>query len=643
MTGSVDKYRVYETPQAFAEDYANLIGKNKRYTAALGSGADPVKFATALKQGGYAEDGAYVQKMVKASEMVGSAILNKIGNNIVQDLRGGATPEQVVLALRNSPTIGSDVTQALKEGKPIERILEVAGGQAYQDYVKSSPTYGMGAIQKGVVGLGKAMQEGIDGTKELYHAATGNEKALAEDRARTAERQRLDAPLMATTAGKVGYMAGKALPYVVAGTATGGTSLLPQLAVQGTVGAVDGLTTPTTRDGERLSNTVDSTAWALGGTAAGYGAGKLIGKALSKFGASPEDAALIEQKIAAAKAQGLPVSASNLTNTGKAIAESLGDDASVAAFRAKADQALARQVGQRIGVQGADAIDSNLLNAADPYKHINPVLDQAKVTLTPQVVQDIASAVPANPLTSGISQNSTVRQAAANMLKAQQAGQPVPARALQELNSELKQVAASNAVSAGERKAAGQIVQHINGAINSALTPEQQAAYQLANEQFRNMKAVEQMVRSSYDTGSVTPRQMMIAAKSGRFKNAFAAGEAPYQDLASTAMDLYGPASGRGISHELAKSIGRNLDTGMMYHAAMNPTVGVPAYLAKRAASNLLGKAVTSENPTVIKVLTGTTDIQKKLGDPAFRKMLAKVVSTGGSASSALNRKDKDK
>lgn len=62
MTGSTDAYRAYTSPEAFADDYAGLIGR--RYKGAMGSGNDILHFATALKKGGYAEDPNYVGKLV---------------------------------------------------------------------------------------------------------------------------------------------------------------------------------------------------------------------------------------------------------------------------------------------------------------------------------------------------------------------------------------------------------------------------------------------------------------------------------------------------------------------------------------------------------------------------------------------------
>jgi len=66
MTGSRDKYRAYASPDAFADDYTDLI--SRKYPSAIGA-KTPEQFAAALKAGGYAEDPNYAAKVVKATQM----------------------------------------------------------------------------------------------------------------------------------------------------------------------------------------------------------------------------------------------------------------------------------------------------------------------------------------------------------------------------------------------------------------------------------------------------------------------------------------------------------------------------------------------------------------------------------------------
>ncbi len=72
MTGSVDKYRAYENGDAFADDFAGLLGKD-RYRNVLGA-KDAGSYFTALKQGGYAEDPDYIRKGVAAAGVASAAL-----------------------------------------------------------------------------------------------------------------------------------------------------------------------------------------------------------------------------------------------------------------------------------------------------------------------------------------------------------------------------------------------------------------------------------------------------------------------------------------------------------------------------------------------------------------------------------------
>ena len=77
------------------------------------------------------------------------------------------------------------------------------------------------------------------------------------------------------------------------------------------------------------------------------------------------------------------------------------------------------------------------------------------------------------------------------------------------------------------------------------------------------------MVKASNDTGVVTPRQMLQAAKTGSFSNSFLKGDAPFQDLAGVAADLYGPAAGKGLGSVIGKAVGNTGDHSLMAAAVL--------------------------------------------------------------------------
>lgn len=94
QTGSTDNYRTYETPDAFGADYASLL--TRKYPAALNTGSDATAFATALKNGGYAEDPKYASKVSSAVEM-----LKKLGEGLANAISGTAQASELPASLQN--------------------------------------------------------------------------------------------------------------------------------------------------------------------------------------------------------------------------------------------------------------------------------------------------------------------------------------------------------------------------------------------------------------------------------------------------------------------------------------------------------------------------------------------------------------
>jgi hypothetical protein len=132
-------------------------------------------------------------------------------------------------------------------------------------------------------------------------------------------------------------------------------------------------------------------------------------------------------------------------------------------------------------------------------------------------------------------------------------------------------------------------------------------------------------VSTSGDSGVVTPRQMINAVKSGRFKTSFLKGEAPYQELAGLAGDAYGPANGRGLGDLLGRAIGTG-DSMFGAASVVDPTTGLPAWGAKKVAELLAGKLATSENPTIVRLLTGIDAPAKSGVSAAQRHYIAKAL-----------------
>jgi hypothetical protein len=111
QTGSSDQYRSYPDPQAFGNDFANLISNN--YQGAVGAGSNANAYGKALKAGGYAEDGNYVNKLSSAVGMV-----RKFGDAIASALSGSANAAELGPQQQGAPVISATGQQIMPQAKP---------------------------------------------------------------------------------------------------------------------------------------------------------------------------------------------------------------------------------------------------------------------------------------------------------------------------------------------------------------------------------------------------------------------------------------------------------------------------------------------------------------------------------------------
>ena len=234
-----------------------------------------------------------------------------------------ATQEDVINAIRNADAAG-DSAAVRQLGAVLQQMQVATQRQARVDALKKSnpaeydpdspeykarmdPTSGMSTTEKTLAGVGKAFADTGRGVGQLLRKVMPDKAADAiglPTQADIDEAKRLDAPLMNTTAGKVGNVAGNvaiALPTVFipgAQTVAGSTAL----------GAGMGFIQPVASDESRLKNTL--VGGALGGAAPvvarGVAAGvkgakalvepfteggrqAIAGRTLQRFGVQPDD------------------------------------------------------------------------------------------------------------------------------------------------------------------------------------------------------------------------------------------------------------------------------------------------------------------------------------------------------------------
>ena len=73
MVKTTEKFRAYGSYAEAFQDYARLLRTSGRYSEALASGDDPLKFAQGLQKGGYATDPRYAEKIARVIQSAFSA------------------------------------------------------------------------------------------------------------------------------------------------------------------------------------------------------------------------------------------------------------------------------------------------------------------------------------------------------------------------------------------------------------------------------------------------------------------------------------------------------------------------------------------------------------------------------------------
>ncbi|MBK9497416.1 MAG: glucosaminidase domain-containing protein [Xanthomonadales bacterium] len=153
MTGSKDRYRAYGTPDDFGSDFLGLM--SRKFQGAYGAGADPVKYAQALKDGGYAEDPNYVAGIQAATNKVRSIAGQLFPNQQKPFQRDRSDTPSFVLNL--------DAANAEIDRKANRGLMDAAADGLKRGFVQSQAlTGGLAAFAGDAVGSGGLKQWGLD-------------------------------------------------------------------------------------------------------------------------------------------------------------------------------------------------------------------------------------------------------------------------------------------------------------------------------------------------------------------------------------------------------------------------------------------------------------------------------------------------
>lgn len=221
QTGSNDKYQKFDTPDAFADHYANLL--NSKYPGAIGTGADAAATAAGLVKGGYATDPQYASKVTSAAQRVAALRGGTNWDALLGGAGQAAQPSATPVASHQIPgitsmdqfnqTIPKNAPQTDGSGNPISSFAGGLGEGFGKTVLGAEALVGKGAQAIGADTIGNAL---------VNDAQTGNKNL-------TAEGDALGGTGFARTAGNI---VGAVAPALAVGP-----EVLPQAALGGAYGA----------------------------------------------------------------------------------------------------------------------------------------------------------------------------------------------------------------------------------------------------------------------------------------------------------------------------------------------------------------------------------------------------------------------
>lgn len=604
---------------------------------------------------------------------------------IVKGLIDTAPPE-IATAVQNNLKLGVSPANIVKG------IAAKQFAQYEQDKADADPTKNMTGLQKVAAGYGREMVNIGKAAQELWTRATGTDDDLKKLHAEEAQRQQQDQALMNTGAGQVGAAAGVMIPMLATmgasgiaglgargvamaaarGGVVGETALGAQRAAQAvnavgnatragvnalptavrapinaveyaaksvanpttvgqavTGGAVQGALTPTTDDGQIGQNM----AMGAAGGAVGAGIAKVAGMAARPLGRTVAEQAptLVKQ----ADAFNLPLSAANIAKASKSdnlLAKGAAHAVSSSeATNLAVQHAIAKELGEGVGVHGATIVDSGLLSK-NPYEHFNTLNETLKIPVSrATLARDLAPALEKYRREANTINQTVLNEVDGAINKFAPDARGVnpnvsPALLQQTAQSFAKQVGYADQFEKPLLAAAKEVFENSleKGLAKHPMQAEAAgtaAMYRTAKDQFAKQQVIKELLKKNSDgAGNVTPIQLIQSIKNAALDGQYSKDKSHYGMLADTLHRLYGK-NGMPInrSSELTDTVLSGL--GGATSLATGGVGGIGAAAATVAAKRGAKHAVNSTNPLMRNALTGNTGPQRFVGkyitDPA--------------------------
>jgi hypothetical protein len=390
-----------------------------------------------------------------------------------------------------------------------------------------SPVDGMNTAQRFLAGFGKQLSDWGRGPQQLnagdaYDPETDSTVDQSARRAQLTEeeqeaRQR-DAPLMATTAGKVGGMAASAAPFVLAPA-----GYLPAAAV----GATEGLLTPTHGDESRTANTVLGAGAGAASQAIGALAGRLI-RPIGNFLTADRQAATDTLLRA-----GVPLDAAQQTGSRILItAKNAAADSPLqgpSELPARQADAFTRAVLRTVGVDSDSASQPTMSALRQTLRdNYNGIAQRYTIKFDPAdgydpLTRDLQDVLQTADTSLTRDDAAVIRKQVQNVIDAGKQGQVINGARYQAINQALDRVPGEG----GKAPFVADIRTALTAALKRAASPEDQALLAQTDARYAAMK----QIQAAIDGNKVRPDLLYNAMDTQARAGQSVYGDGPNQQL----------------------------------------------------------------------------------------------------------------
>lgn len=477
-----------------------------------------------------------------------------------------------------------------------------------------SSTKGQSAYENFMAGAGKSVMDSWNGLRQLGGAAadaipgvdlTDWRKGVQDE---IDENRRIDRPLMDTTAGIAGNIAGATAQAAIpvggwagrAGTAFGKAA--PYIG-SATRGAAFSAAQPISGGESRGKNALFGGLAGVAGQGIASGAGALSRGAVKRADAYTQ--ALADKAEQFGLKLGIPNFSENpLVRTMASQMERL--PFSGAGRRATRNQrAFNREVGKSIGEPNANKITPTVF--ADAKGRIgqvfNDLTNRNSLSLNTQHIADVRSVVDEATNLGGAELGSSIKKWAGDLFSRADANGVIPGAAYKSFDSKLGKILAM-----GGEKAhyLGQLRDVIRNAFDSSISAGDRAAWQTARQQWAALKTIEPLVAKS-GNGNISPALLMgrVTANSAGKARMASGGGGDLGDLARVGQRFLKESPDSGSADRLLVNtlVGSGL-FGAQHAGLIDPSTAAylgAGLLANRGALGALySRALTSGGSPVL-------------------------------------------